>query len=236
MRRELWVDGTDLSYEWQKKRVKNLNLRVQPDGSIHVSAAGWVPAATVDEFVRSHAGMIEKARQRWQNERPQEALAVENGAKLPCLGREMELVLWRGSPKGAELRGNQLVLTLPDPADQKAAERLLAGWWKKTCGELFAAVLEQWYPRFARWNIPRPTLRTRRMTSRWGSCQPATAVITMNERLLHAPMECTEYIMAHELAHLVRADHSPAFHAVVTEVMPDWKERKKRLREARIPR
>ena len=210
MRRELWVDGTDLSYEWQKKRVKNLNLRVRPDGSIHVSTAGWVSAAAVDEFVRSHAGMIEKARQRWQNER-------------------------KGSPKGAELRGNQLVLTLPDLADRKAAERLLTGWWKKICGELFAAVLEQWYPRFARWNIPRPMLRTRRMTSRWGSCQPATAVITMNERLLHAPMECTEYIMVHELAHLVRADHSPAFHAVVTEVMPDWKERKKRLREAKIP-
>lgn len=52
---------------------------------------------------------------------------------------------------------------------------------------------------------------------------------------MHAPMECTEYIMVHELAHLVQADHSPAFHAVVTEVMPDWKERKKRLREAKIP-
>ena len=122
--------------------------------------------------------MIEKARQRWQNEHLQEALTVENGAKLPCLGREMELVLRKGSPKGAELRGNQLVLTLPDLADRKAAERLLTGWWKKICGEIFAAVLEQWYPRFARWNIPRPMLRTRRMTSRWGSCQPATAVIT----------------------------------------------------------
>ena len=143
MRRELWVDGTDLSYEWQKKRVKNLNLRVRPDGSIHVSTAGWVSAAAVDEFVRSHAGMIEKARQRWQNERLQEALTVENGAKLPCLGREMELVLRKGSPQGAELRGNQLVLTLPDLADRKAAERLLTGWWKKICGELFAAVLEQ---------------------------------------------------------------------------------------------
>ena len=51
--------------------------------------------------------MIEKARQRWQNEHLQEALTVENGAKLPCLGREMELVLRKGSPKGAELRGNQ---------------------------------------------------------------------------------------------------------------------------------
>lgn len=80
--------------------------------------------------------MIEKARQRWQNEHLQEALTVENGAKLPCLGREMELVLRKGSPKGAELRGNQLVLTLPDLADRKAAERLLTGWWKKICGEI----------------------------------------------------------------------------------------------------
>ena len=235
MRRELWVDGVDLRYEWEKKQVKNLNLRVRPDGSLHVSTARGVPPAVVDDFVRSHADRIRKARQYWKEERPSEALAVENGAKLPCLGRELTLVLQQGHPKKAVLQGDKLLLTLPDPTDTKAAERLMAGWWKETCGELFAAILERWYPSFARWNIPKPMLRTRRMTSRWGSCQPATAVITMNERLLHAPMECTEYIMVHELAHLVRADHSPAFHAVVTEVMPDWKARRQRLREARIP-
>lgn len=235
MRRELWADGADLSYEWEKKRVKNLNLRVHSDGSIHVSSAGWVPAAVVDDFVRSRVGMIQKARRRWQNERPGEALAVEDGAVLPCMGRAMTLVLQRGSSKQAAAQGDRLVLTLPDPTDRKAAEHLFAGWWQKTSEEIFAAALERWYPCFARWEIPKPVLRHRRMKSRWGSCQPATAVITMNERLLHAPPECTEYIMVHELAHLVRADHSPVFHAVVTEVMPDWRERKKRLREARIP-
>ena len=235
MQRELWVKGTDLSYEWEKKRVKNLNLRVRQDGSIHVSTPGWVTPRTADEFVQSHAGMIQKARQRWKNQRPGEAFAVAEGAKLPCMGRELELTLRQGHPKSAVLQGDRLVLTLPDPADKKMAEKLLAGWWKETCGAFFAAVLEQWYPRFARWNIPKPTLRQRRMTSRWGSCQPATATITMNERLLHAPPECTEYIMVHELAHLVQANHSPAFHAVVTEVMPDWKERRKRLLEAVIP-
>ena len=235
MRRELWLNGMDLSYEWEKKRVKNLNLRVRPDGSIHVSTAGWVPPAAVDDFVRSRADLIQKARLRWQNERPSEAFEVEDGAVLPCMGREMTLTLRRGSLKGAAVQGDRLVLTLPDQTDRKTAERLFAGWWKETCEAVFAAALEKWYPRFARWNIPKPVLRHRRMKSRWGSCQPATAVIMMNERLLHAPPECTEYIMVHELAHLVRADHSPAFHAVVTEVMPDWKVRKKRLQEAKIP-
>lgn len=235
MRRELWVNGTDLSYEWEKKRVKNLNLRVHRDGSIYVSTAARVPAATVDDFVKSRADMIQKARQRWQSSRPQENFAAADGVVLPCMGKSMTLYLRQGSTKKAELQGDRLVLTLPDPTDRKAAERLLERWWKETCEAVFAAALDRWYPCFGRWNIPKPTLRHRRMSSRWGSCQPAGAVITMNERLLHAPPECTEYIMVHELAHLVRADHSPAFHAVVTEVMPDWKERKKRLLEAVIP-
>ena len=106
MRRELWVNGMDLSYEWEKKRVKNLNLRVRPDGSIHVSTAGWVPVAAVDDFVRSRADLIQKARLRWQNERPSEAFAVEDGAVLPCMGREMTLMLRNGSPKGAAVQGD----------------------------------------------------------------------------------------------------------------------------------
>ena len=106
---------------------------------------------------------------------------------------------------------------------------------RRSRSAVFAALTAKWFPRFERWNIPKPVLRTRRMSSRWGSCQPQTAAITLNERLLHAPVECVEYIIVHELAHLVQPDHSPAFHAVVAEVMPDWKARRQRLREAVIP-
>lgn len=121
MRRELWADGADLSYEWEKKRVKNLNLRVHSDGSIHVSSAGWVPAAVVDDFVRSRVGMIQKARRRWQNERPGEALAVEDGAVLPCMGRAMTLVLQRGSSKQAAAAGG------PSGADAARSDRQESG-------------------------------------------------------------------------------------------------------------
>ena len=58
MRRELWADGADLSYEWEKKRVKNLNLRVHSDGSIHVSSAGWVPAAVVAFMFPQRGGCL----------------------------------------------------------------------------------------------------------------------------------------------------------------------------------
>ena len=234
MQREVWVNGEKLTYTWEKKRVKNLNLRIRPDGSIAVSSAVWVPAAMVDDFVRSRAGLIGTARRRWQTERPQQAFLPVQGAALPCLGRTLTIQLRQGKEE-ARCEGNRLLLTLRDPADGQAAQRLLERWWKETCRQLFAALTAKWFPRFERWNIPKPVLRTRRMSSRWGSCQPQTAAITLNERLLHAPVECVEYIIVHELAHLVQPDHSPAFHAVVAEVMPDWKARRQRLREAVIP-
>ena len=93
-----------------------------------------------------------------------------------------------------------MVLTLPDLADRKAAERLLTGWWKKICGEILRRCWSSGTP-----GLPGGTSQADAAhpadDQPVGSCQPATAVITMNERLLHAPMECTEYIMVHELAH-----------------------------------
>lgn len=69
------------------------------------------------------------------------------------------------------------------------------------------------------------------MKSRWGSCQPSKGIITMNKRLLGAPVECTEYVMMHELCHFLEPNHSPAFYRQMDERMPDWRRRKRRLEQ-----
>ena len=133
MRRELWLDGMDLSYEWEKKRVKNMNLRVRPDGSIRVSTAGWVAPQAVDEFVARHADMISEARRRRQETRPRGSITAENGAVLPCMGRETTLVLQEGHPAAdaAHPANDQPVGELPDRHgghhDERAAAARPAG-------------------------------------------------------------------------------------------------------------
>lgn len=235
MQRTVMADGIPLTYEWEKKRIRRLNLHIRQDGSIYVSSPYGVSADAVDAFVLSRAGMIEKARARWQQYRPQEVLLLKEGSTVPCLGRMLTLHLATGEKDAALQQGDELWLLLRHPEDEKAVQRLFEGWWRDTCSTLCTALCERWLPAFSRWEIPRPTLRFRRMRSRWGSCQPQTAAITLNLRLLHAPMECIEYIIVHELAHLVESNHSPAFHRVVGEVMPDWKERRKKLESAVIP-
>lgn len=235
MQRIVHAGDLTLPYEWEKKRVRNINLRVRQDGSVYVSSAPWVPAAEVDRFVLSRAEMIVKAQRQFTERRPEGTLSVTEGAQVPCLGKLLTLHLTAGGKDSAALDGDTLILTLRKPEDPKAAARLFERWWDDTCTELFTSLCRAWQPRFSRWSIPFPTLRFRRMSSRWGSCQPQTGVVTLNKRLLHAPLPCIEYIIVHELAHFVQANHSPAFHAVVTEVMPDWKARRKLLLDSVIP-
>ena len=95
-------------------------------------------------------------------------------------------------------------------------------------------------PRFAALNLPltdqqrryiaSPTaIRIHPMKSRWGSCNYIKGTLNFNLFLLDQPVECIEYVVMHEFAHFVQPDHSSAFHALMTVLMPDWKERKARL-------
>lgn len=108
--------------------------------------------------------------------------------------------------------------------------------WNTEKEAYLRALLDQQYEGFAHYHISYPQLKFRRMTSRYGSCNAATGVITLNKALADMPRECAEYVAAHELAHLVHADHSPAFYRVLDEVMPDHRAWERRLRAYRLCR
>ena len=91
------------------------------------------------------------------------------------------------------------------------------------------------YPTFEAMGVAYPEIKLRRMTSRWGSCRPKTGVLTFNTGLIHADEACIEYVVTHEFCHFIHPDHSPAFHALMTRLMPDWRERKKRLNNTPFP-
>ena len=74
------------------------------------------------------------------------------------------------------------------------------------------------------------SLAYRNMRSRWGSCQPETGRICINTRLALYPPECLEYVVVHELAHLLEANHGPAFYAILDRALPTWKSARDKLR------
>ena len=99
--------------------------------------------------------------------------------------------------------------------------------WRTVVEAFVPALVEKWEPILG---VKAGKLAYRKMKSRWGSCQPSTGRICINIVLALYPPDCLEYVVVHELAHLLVAGHGPEFHAIMDRVMPDWKQRRAKLR------
>lgn len=140
---------------------------------------------------------------------------------LPCEGRE-EVKLIRGYYQ----------VYLRDPKDHARAKRLLTRWFDIHGRAIINERLAICHTQLQRFGVPEPTNVTfRRMEKRWGSCTKAGGVL-FNTELTHVPVPCIDYVVLHELCHLKHPNHSPAFYALLTQIMPDWRRRKERLETA----
>ena len=226
MKRTISLNGIPTVYTLERKRVKNVNLRVR-GGEVFVSAPRWVPSAMREGCLRERADFILRARERTERT---PFPPCEDGAPLPWRGRTLTLALGRGSRSSARVEGGVLRLCVRDAQDAESVRRALDRWYRAESEALCLEAFDRLYPQFAALGVPRPEIRMRAMRSCWGNCRPAKKVVTFNARLAAVPEDCVEYVVAHELTHFLHADHSPAFYAALARVIPDWKARRRDLR------
>ena len=226
MKRTIRLDGSTIEYTLERKRVKNVNLRVR-GGELFVSAARWVPLAVIEGFLRERGDYILRAIERAEKA---PSLSFEDGAALPYLGQELTLVLERGTKTSVRAEGGFLRAALRAPEDPESVKRALEKWYRAESERMCRAYLERLYPHFAALGVPRPELKMRAMRSVWGNCRPKSGVVTFNASLAAVPENCIEYVVAHEYCHFLRADHSAEFYAFLAQAIPDWKARRAALR------
>ena len=116
--------------------------------------------------------------------------------------------------------------------DASKVERMWLNFWKSIGQDFMEELAQQVHREFrqAGYTVPTPTLRLRYMTSRWGSCMPFKETITMNSRLLLGPTEFAHYVMVHEFAHFIEANHSSRFYKVMSDVLPNWQQMKMEMK------
>ena len=227
MKHLLFLDGKPIEYTLERKRVKNINLRVR-GGEVIVSAARWVPRSVIERFLLSRGEMILRALERGA---PREERRWVSGERRFYLGRELTLCVEAGGRAAVTAGDGLLRVRVRTPDDGACVERAVAGWYRAESERLCREACGRLYPRFAPLGVPRPEIRMRTMRSCWGNCRPERGVVTFNARLASVPEACIEYVAAHELTHFLHADHSPAFYAALAEVVPDWKARRARLKD-----
>lgn len=177
----LEVDG--LTVRLTRKHIKNLNIRISPDGKeINASAPMYMSDARVAAFVREKRAWVDRAMQR--------------AAQRPSARAES---------------------ATPEELAQ----------WRAVVQACVPPLIEVWEPILG---VKAGKLAYRNMKSRWGSCQPATGRICINIRLATYPPECLEYVVVHELCHLLVRGHGPDFYQLMSSVMPDWKQRRAKLK------
>ena len=214
----------EIAVETERKRVRNLNLRVRADGSVHVSAPMRVSEKEVRDFVLSKAEWI-GARVAEAEKRA--SVSFAEGGALPYLGGSLPVVVKEGArTRVTEAADGTVTVAAPsrDAAD-RALSRLLITKAKKVLPAMFAEAQAETGGMFGAPVIP--TVRV--MRSRWGSCDRTKRAIKLNALLVTAPPECVRYVCLHELAHLKVHGHGADFHALLERLCPGHRALKRRL-------
>ena len=232
MQRRLVLRSMTLCYELERKRVKRLSCRVHPDGSVWVSAPPLVPLGRIESWLLSREDWLKSSLARMEALRAAEQNELANGARFPFWGEELRLRLERGARSAVFREGDAVVVRVKDPDDGEQVRRALESLRKQSCEARIGALCRQYYPAFAARGVAFPTLRYRRMKSRWGSCCPQKGSLCFNTRLSELPERCAAYVVVHEFAHFLQPNHSPAFYAEVERLLPDWRARRAEIKRA----
>ena len=221
-----------LEYQLTRKQVKNINLRVKPDGQVFVSASESVPVKFIDNFVKEKQEYIIRALDKYEENRKYVSFAPRqyvSGESFDILGKSLRLKVIQGNQESVTTDGVFIFLTVRNKENQKRKENLMNNWLKEMQTGTFNQISREIHQIFKKYDVEYPIIKVRYMTSRWGSCQSKRGVITLNSKLIEAPRNCIEYVVLHEFTHFIHPNHSKKFYDFVAMLMPDWKERKMEL-------
>jgi predicted metal-dependent hydrolase len=215
-------------------REKTVALTIEARGKLVVSAPGGVSIDRLNRIVRDKAPWVIR-RARRVSDLPPPPLKREfvSGETVLYLGRQYRLRVVEGTSAEARasLQGKWLNVSVPTGLAglkrRRAVARALVGWLKEHASSYIPGRLETLAKRFG---VSVPSLVVREQRRRWGSCD-ARGTLRINWRIIQAPARLIDYVLAHEVVHLRVPAHGPAFWRELGRAMPDYEERRARLRD-----
>ena len=225
-KRQITVKG--LSVQVVRKAIKNLHLGVYPpNGRVRVA----VPVRLNDDAVRlalvGKLGWIKRQRDKFESQLRQSKREMVSGESHYFLGRRYRLsvIPQDGAPK--VLTWKKLIeLYVRRGTNARQRERILHRWYRQRLKEMIPPHVEKWQEilgvRIAEWGI-------KKMKTRWGTCNPEARRIWLNLELAKKPAQCLEYILVHELTHLVERHHNDRFISLMNRHLPNWRQHRQAL-------
>lgn len=214
----------------KKKNLKNLYVRVNPpEGKVTVSTPSDFPDEEIRLFVLKKMPEITKVRDRMLAQVRQTAREYVSGESHYLWGKPYRLqVVYEGNKYAITKAPNKIILTAPEGATKESRENAFNEWYRQELGRVLDGVASGCE---AKTNLHANEYKIKNMRTKWGTCNVDKKRVWINLQLAKKPVECLEYVVIHELVHLIEKNHTHRFNSLVEEFCPNWKEARKLLTE-----
>ena len=212
----------DVAVDVLLKDIKNVHLSVHPPtGRVRISAPKRMRLDTIRVFAISKLGWIRQQQMKLraqERETPREY--VERESHYVWGKRHLLTVIEVEGPPSTEVKHSRLVLRVPPRTGEERRRSLIEAWYREQLKEAVPPLLTRWQ-RLLGVSVER--FFVQRMKTRWGSCNPRTSSIRLNTELAKKPRACLEYLIVHEMIHLIEPTHNARFVALIDGAMPQWR-------------
>lgn len=214
----------------RKRNLKNLYIRIYPpDGEVGVSAPASLSTEDITQFVLKKMPSITKTREKMLTQNRQSKRRYVSGEAHYLWGKPYRLqVVHDGTKRSIAKMPKKIVMTVPEDATEDQREKLMTEWYRKEIKRALPAVTKRCEQRMS---LHADEYRVKNMKTKWGTCNISERRIWINLQLVKKAPECLEYVVTHELVHLLERNHTHRFHALVEQFYPTWRDAKKLLEE-----
>ncbi len=220
----------DIDVEVVFKEIKNIHLSVHPPhGRVRVSAPSRMSLDTLRVFVISKLDWIKQQQKKLRGQARETPREYLNRESHYVWGKRylLKVVEVDAAPE-VELKPSSLILRVRPGTTREKKHAIVEGWYREQIKEIAPRLINKWAPlmgvKVERWFV-------QQMKTKWGSCNPGKRSIRLNTELAKKPSVCLEYILVHEMAHLLEPTHNAHFIALMDQFMPDWRPRRDQLNQ-----
>ena len=222
------LDLGELHAEVTRKAIKHVHLSVLPPaGKVRVAAPQSMALDTIRLFVISKLAWIRSQQRKLQTQERETPREFLNKESHYLWGKRYQMeISFADEAPAVKLTPKKLQLQVRPGAKKMRCEQVLSGWYRQQVRDAVPALLAKWEPLLG--------VRVKRffvqcMKTKWGSCTPGSGYIRLNTELAKKPPECLEYILLHELVHLLEPTHNERFCALMNLYLPHWEHLRQQL-------
>lgn len=210
------------------KDIKNIHLSVfPPSGMVRISAPSRMDLETIRIFAISKLSWIRKQQAKIQQQERESLRDFTSRESHYFLGKRYLLqIIVDDSKPFVTIKHSSIVLTVRPGSNVEHKQVLLQEWYRDQLKVIVSKLIEKWSPVI---NVPVKEFGIKRMKTKWGTCNHDAKRIWLNLELAKKPLECIEYIVVHEMVHLLERNHNGYFIAYMDKFIPQWQHIKNEL-------